>query len=257
MGPLARSVRDAAIVLNAVAGHDRRDPNSSRFPVIDFIPDDGCSIRGLRLGFPENFYFERLDSSVESAVRGVFARAQSLGAAVKPVRVPDIAALNAVGLMIQLAEASAVAEPHLEHREKFGPDVLALFDQGRLLPATDYLNAQRLRRQMRREFDRLWSEVDCLITPTTPNTAPRIGEKTIRLGGRDEDVRLATTRLVRGINVLGLPALSIPCGLGSNGLPIAVQIIGPAFEEALILRIGAALEDGGVGIPQCPAPEVL
>jgi len=70
-------------------------------------------------------------------------------------------------------------------------------------------------------------------------------------------VRLATTRLVRGINVLGLPALSIPCGLGSNGLPIAVQIIGPAFEEALILRIGAALEDGGVGIPQCPAPEVL
>ena len=257
MGPLARSVRDAAIVLNAVAGHDRRDPNSSRFPVIDFIPDDGCSIRGLRLGFPENFYFERLDSSVESAVRGVFARAQSLGAAVKPVRVPDIAALNAVGLMIQLAEAYAVAEPHLEHREKFGPDVLALFDQGRLLPATDYLNAQRLRRQMRREFDRLWSEVDCLITPTTPNTAPRIGEKTIRLGGRDEDVRLATTRLVRGINVLGLPALSIPCGLGSNGLPIAVQIIGPAFEEALILRIGAALEDGGVGIPQCPAPEVL
>jgi aspartyl-tRNA(Asn)/glutamyl-tRNA(Gln) amidotransferase subunit A len=77
------------------------------------------------------------------------------------------------------------------------------------------------------------------------------------LGGRDEDVRLAATRLVRGINVLGLPALSIPCGLGASGLPIGIQIIGPAWEEALILRIGAALEDGGVGIALRPAAEVL
>jgi aspartyl-tRNA(Asn)/glutamyl-tRNA(Gln) amidotransferase subunit A len=77
------------------------------------------------------------------------------------------------------------------------------------------------------------------------------------LGGRDEDVRLAATRLVRGINVLGLPALSIPCGLASNGLPIGIQIIGPAWEEALILRIGAALEDGGVSIPPCPAADTV
>jgi aspartyl-tRNA(Asn)/glutamyl-tRNA(Gln) amidotransferase subunit A len=257
MGPLARSVRDAALVLNAIAGYDRRDHTSSRHPVVDFIPDDGCSIRGLRIGFPGNFYFEHLDEGVERAVRAVFARAQSLGAVVKPVRVPDIAALNVVGRVIQLAEASAAAEPHLEQREKFGPDVLALLDQGRLLPATDYINAQRLRRKLSGEFDQLWAEVDCLVAPTTPNTAPRVGAATVRLGGRDEDVRLATTRLARGINVLGLPALSIPCGLGVSGLPIGVQIIGPAWEEALILRIGAALEDGGVGIPLCPTAEVL
>jgi aspartyl-tRNA(Asn)/glutamyl-tRNA(Gln) amidotransferase subunit A len=257
MGPLARSVRDAALMLNAIAGYDRRDPTSSRHPVVDFVPDDGCSIRGLRVGFPENFYFEHLDAGVERSVRGVVARAQSLGAVVTPVRVPDVAALNAVGRVIQLAEASAVAEPHLEQREKFGPDVLALLDQGRLVPATDYINAQRLRRKLGREFNKLWAEVDCLIAPTTPNTAPRIGDATVRLGGRDEDVRLATTRLVRGINVLGLPALSIPCGLGESSMPIGVQIIGPAWEEALILRIGAALEDGGVGIPLCPATEGL
>ena len=257
MGPLARSVRDAAMVLNAIAGHDRRDPTSSHHPVVDFVPDDGCSIRRLRIGFPANFYFDHLDPGVESSVRGVFARAQSLGALVKPARVPDVAALNTVGRVIQLAEASAVAEPHLEYREKYGPDVLSLFDQGRLLPATDYINAQRLRRQMSLEFDKLWAEVDCLIAPTTPIPAPRIGAATVRLGGRDEDVRLAVTRLVRGINVLGLPALSIPCGLTSNGLPIGIQIIGPPWEEALILRIGAALEDGGVGIPLCPAAKVL
>ena len=93
--------------------------------------------------------------------------------------------------------------------------------------------------------------MDCLVTPTTPNTAPRIGETTVRLGGRDEDVRLATTRLVRGFNLLGYPALSMPCGLSSSGLPIGLQIVGPPFEEALILRVGAALEDGGVAIPPC------
>ncbi len=252
MGPLSRSVRDAAIVLNAIAGHDPRDEASSRRPVVDYVPEEGCSIRGLRVGFPESFFFERLDPDVESAVRGAIARAASLGADVRPVRVPDVAALNAVGRVILLAEASAVLEPYLENRGLFGADVLALLDQGRLVAATDYINAQRLRKKMRMEFQKVWKEVDCLICAATPNTAPRIGETTVRLGGREEDVRLATTRLVRGINVLGYPALSIPCGLSGGGLPIGLQIVGPAFDEATVLRIGAALEDGGVGIPPCP-----
>ncbi len=252
MGPLTRSVRDAAIFLNAIAGRDRRDDTSSRRPTVDFVPEDGCSIRGMRLGFPENFYFERLDPEVESAVRGAMARAESLGAAVKPVLVPDIAALNAIGQVILLSEASAILEPYMDDRARFGADVLARLDQGRLIPATDYINAQRIRRKLRLEFDRLWSEVDCIFMPATPNTAPRIGENTIRLGGHDEDTRLATTRLVRGINVLGLPALSMPCGLSGAGLPVGLQIVGPAFDEATILRIGAALEDSGVTVSPCP-----
>jgi aspartyl-tRNA(Asn)/glutamyl-tRNA(Gln) amidotransferase subunit A len=186
---------------------------------------------------------------VESAVRGAVARAESLGARVIPIQVPDVAALNAVGRVILLAEASAVYDPYLQNRELFGTDVIALLDQGRLLPAVDYINAQRLRRKMLRQFELLWNTVDCVLCPTTPNTAPRIGATTIQLGGQEEDVRLATTRLVRGINVLGFPALSIPCGLSGEGLPIGLQIIGPAFEESAILRIGAALEDGGLGIP--------
>jgi aspartyl-tRNA(Asn)/glutamyl-tRNA(Gln) amidotransferase subunit A len=252
MGPLTRTVRDAGLVLNAIAGRDPRDPTTSRRPVVDFVPEDNCSIGGLRVGVPENYYFERLEEDVEWAVHAAIARAEALGARVTPVRVPDIAALNAVSRIILLAEASATLEPFLEDRGRFGPDVLALFDQGRLVPATDYVNAQRLRRRMRREFDQLWSQVDCLLVPATPNTAPRSGEATIRLGGRDEDVRLASTRLVRGINPLGLPALSLPCGVSAAGLPIGLQIVGPAFQEAAILRIGAALEDAGVGIPPCP-----
>ena len=248
MGPLTRSVRDAALVLNAIAGFDERDPASSRRPVVDYVPDEGCSLRGVRIGFPENFYFDCLDLDVESAVRGAIARAESLGAEIKQVKVPDIAALNAVARVILLCEASAVYDPYLSDRSQFGPDVLALLDQGRLVPAVDYINAQRLRRQLVAQFAKLWQSVDCLLCPTTPNTAPRIGDTKVRLGGRDEDVRLATTRLVRGINLLGFPALSIPCGLSTTGLPIGLQIVGPAFEEALVLRVGASLEDGGVGI---------
>jgi aspartyl-tRNA(Asn)/glutamyl-tRNA(Gln) amidotransferase subunit A len=252
VGPLTRTVRDAAIGLNAIAGPDRRDSTASRHPTVDYVPEAECSIRGVRIGFPVDFFFERLDPDVESAVRGAIARAESLGAVVKAVRLPDMDALNAVARVILLAEAAAVAEPYSEKRELFGADVLTLIDQGRLIAATDYVNAQRLRRKMRGEFERLWKEVDCLITPATPNAAPRIGDTTVRLGGVDEDARLAATRLARGINALGYPALAMPCGLSSAGLPVGLQIIGPAFEEALILKIGAALEDEGVGIPPFP-----
>jgi aspartyl-tRNA(Asn)/glutamyl-tRNA(Gln) amidotransferase subunit A len=253
-GPLTRSVRDAAVVLNAIAGHDRGDPGSARHPTVDFVPDEGCSIRGLRIGSPESFFFERLDPDVELSVRGAIARAESLGAVIKPVKVPDMAAMNAVARVILLCEASALLEPHLANRRQFGPDVLALLDQGRLLPATDYINAQRLRRKLQHEFAGVWSAVDCVITPTTPITAPQVGASTVKLAGREEDVRLATTRLVRSMNLLGLPALSLPCGLSADGLPVGMQIVGQPFDEALILRAGAALEDGGVGIPPCPAP---
>ena len=252
MGPLGRSVRDAALALNAIAGHDRLDPTSARRPVVDYVPDEGCDIAGVRIGFPDRFFFDRLDGDVEAAVRGGMARAEALGAEMRPVRLPDMEALNAIARIVLLAEASAVAEPYPQDRSLYGADVRALLDQGRLVPATDYINAQRLRRRMRREFNRVWNEVDCLITPATPIPAPRIGDTTVRLGGREEDVRLAATCLVRGVNALGFPALSLPCGLSAAGLPVGMQIIGPAFEEALVLRVGAALEDSGVGIPPCP-----
>jgi len=249
MGPLTASVRDAALVLNAIAGHDPRDPSSSRVAAPDFLPPENCSIRGLKIGVPENFYFERLDPEVESSVRSALAGAELLGAELRPVRVPDIDALNTVARIILLAEASSVIQPHLADRARFGTDVLALFDQGRLISAVDYIDAQRLRRRLRSEFNQLWRRVDCIATPTTPTTAPRVGENTISIGGRDEDVRLLATRFMRGINALGFPALSIPCGLSGARLPIGLQMIAPAFREDTLLTAGAALEDSGLRIP--------
>ena len=244
MGPLAPTVRDCAIVLQALAGYDPRDPACARQPVPQFVPAAGCSIRGLRIGMPENFYLERLDTDVEASVRAAFYRAESLGATIVPVRVPDIVALNAIGRVILLAEASAVLERYTQTRRgEIGTDVLALLDQGRLVPATDYIQAQRMRTAIQREFRQIWKKADCLFTPTTPITAPRIGALTVEIQGETEDVRLATTRFMRGINVLGLPALSIPCGVDRRKMPIGLQIIGKAFDEATVLRAGATLED--------------
>jgi aspartyl-tRNA(Asn)/glutamyl-tRNA(Gln) amidotransferase subunit A len=252
MGPLTRSVRDAALVLEILAGFDARDDTSSRRQVEHYTPEPACSIAGLRIGVPENFFFERVNPEVRASVNAAVARAESLGAKAVPVRVPDIAALNTVSRVILLAEASAVMEPHLAHRDRFGADVLALLDQGRFVPATDYVNAQRLRRMLQREFRKLWREVDCLFVPTSAVTAVKIGQTTVEIEGAEEDVRLANTRFLRGFNALGLPALSMPCGQDAAGLPIGLQIVGPEFGEAVILRAAAALEDSGLTIPPCP-----
>ncbi len=243
MGPLTRSVRDAGAVMNAVAGYDHRDDTSSKQPVEDYLPPPDCSIGGLRIGWPENYYLDRLDPTVKAAVEKMAARAESLGARMVPVRVPDIAAINTIGRVILMTEASAFFESLGVGREMFGPDVLSLYDQGRLLAGTDYVNAQRLRRVMQREFAKLWDRIDCVFTPTAPMGAPRIGAPSVQLGGETEDTRLASTRFVRAINVLGVPALSMPCGMTAGNLPIGLQIIGKPFAEAEILRVGAALED--------------
>jgi len=244
MGPLTRSVRDAALVLNVLAGFDPRDDTSSPRAVGQYCPSPECSIRGLRIGLPEKFFFDRIDADVEKAVRQMVQVAESLGAQVLPVSLPDLGAINAVARVILMAEASALMEPFLNsRRDDIGADVRALLDQGRFLAATDYVNAQRLRRVYQRQFNAVWDQADCLITPTTPISAPRIGAVSVLIDGEVEDTRLASTRYVRGINLLGLPALSMPCGLDRHRMPVSLQIIGPPFGEAAILLLGAALEE--------------
>ncbi len=242
MGPLTRTVRDAAIVLDAIAGYDPRDDSSSRRSVSSYAPRPEVSIKGVRIGKPDNFYFDRVEPDVRQAVEACFQLAESLGAEIVPIRVPDVAAMNAAARVILMSEASALLEPYLEKRELFGSDVLTLFDQGRLLSATDYINAQRLRRVMIREYAQIWKEVDILFTPTSPICAPKIGASTVLIDGEEEDTRMAATRFVRGFNLTGWPAISLPCGSDLTGLPIGLQIIAPAFEEAALINIAVAVE---------------
>ncbi len=241
MGPITRTSRDSALVLNAIAGFDARDDTSSKHAVDNYaaFPEDP-SLSSFRIGVPQNFFNQRLLPEVSAAFDGALERARSLGATLVPVHVPDPAEINAAGRIILLSEASAVMQRFADRRADFGSDVRALLDQGALLSATDYINAQRLRRVCQREFAQLWRSVDAILTPTAPIGPPLIGQQTISIQGLDEDVRLATTRFVRPINVLGIPGLSVPMTQGSfiGGL----QILGKPFAESRVLQIGSALE---------------
>jgi aspartyl-tRNA(Asn)/glutamyl-tRNA(Gln) amidotransferase subunit A len=240
MGPLTRTVRDAALLLQAIAGTDSRDDTSSRRPVEAYMPPVDASLKGLRIGWPVNFFFDRVQPDVASAVGRAGRLAEDSGAHVITIQLPDMQAMNTVGRVILLCEASAVLGR--VDRESLGEDVRLLVEQGLLLAATDYIDAQRLRRIMQRAFSRIWEEVDCFITPATPITAPPIGATEVEIAGEREDVRMASTRFARALNVLGLHAISIPCGLDDRGMPIGLQIISKAFSEAQLLHIAAGFE---------------
>jgi len=232
VGPLARTVRDAATCFNVMAGRHRAP---------------GRTLSGVRIGIPKTFFFDLVDAEVLSSVRDASECATRNGAELIDLAVPDIEAINAVGRLVLLAETATVWRRYLNRSQDFGLDVLAGIEQGSLIPAADYLDAQRLRRVLAKEFEKVWEKVDILLTPATPTTAPRIGELNIEIDGVREDVRLASTRLVRPFNVLGWPALAMPCGKSAAGLPIGLQLVAAAGKDDDLLAIAEALERCGAG----------
>ncbi|MGH9558909.1 MAG: amidase [Bryobacteraceae bacterium] len=232
VGPMTGTVRDAAIAFQAMC----ENPTG-------FIPPARASIAEFKIGLPTNFYFDRIDAEVAAAIRSAVQTVAALGARIVEIRVPDMEAINTVGRVLLLVEAVANLRPYLSRRGDFGADVLALLDQGRLISGADYVDAQRLRRMQIREFSKLWSEVDCIFIPATPTPAPKIGERTCEIGGVVEDVRIAGTRFMRPANVLGIPALAMPCGFTRATLPVGLQILAPPMQEDRLLQIGAAMED--------------
>ena len=232
VGPLAGSVRDAALVFSLIATHGS-----------GYVPPPHADLRGMRIGVPDTFFIENIAPDVMLSFRAAVQTAAALGAHVTEVRLPDAGALNVIGRVVQLAEVSGLLASYLDRRADFGADVLALLEQGRLIGAADYVNAQRARTLLARDFAKIWMHLDCLMTPATPMTAPKIGQMSVAFGPLDEDVRSAATRLARPFNVLGWPALAMPCGFSSEDLPIGLQLIAPARQEDTLLQAGAALED--------------
>jgi aspartyl-tRNA(Asn)/glutamyl-tRNA(Gln) amidotransferase subunit A len=236
VGPLTRTVRDASLVMNAIAGFDRRDDTSSGQPVPDYVPGSGdVSLSGSRIGIPENFFNEGVSPAVASAFDHALKSAEKRGAKLVPVTVPAPGEINVVGRLILLVEASAAMEPYLARRSDFGADVLTLLDQGQLISGADYVNAQRLRRLYQKRWAAVWEHSDVVFTPTVPIEAPLIGQTAVA----GEDVRSVSTRFARPFNVLGLPAVSVP--LPASGLPVGLQIVGKAFEERQIIAMATSL----------------
>lgn len=242
VGPLGSCVEDCALVMNAIAGSDPLDASSARLPAPDFNLPKPPDLKGVRIGMPKNFFFESVDDEIASAVRNSISQMERRGASVVEVQIPNLHDATAAARIVQLSETASLYASY-EDPMLFGEDVWNLIQQGKMIAAHEYVNAQRIRTLFRRDFDALWQEIDVLAGPTTPIPAPRLTDTAVQIGGKNEDARIASTRLVRAINFLGEPALSIPCGTTSGGLPMGLQLISAPFSEPKLLQIARTIEE--------------
>jgi aspartyl-tRNA(Asn)/glutamyl-tRNA(Gln) amidotransferase subunit A len=243
-GPMARSVEDAAIMLQAVSGYDPRDRTSIERPVPDFTASLHDGVSGLRLGVPSNYYFDNVDPEVRAAVDAAIRLLAGQGAELVPVELPHIEYALPAEFAIVFGEASSFHQRYLrEHPERYTPEVRILLEAGELLPAPVYVKAQRARALIQQGFREAFEaqRLVALLAPTLPATAARHGQQVYDYGD-PEPITISCVRLSCPANLTGLPALSVPCGFSSEGLPVGLQIIGRPFDEPTVLRVGQAYQ---------------
>ena len=259
IGPMAHSAYDVSLVLEAIAGHDPKDSTSRVEPAQNYSGRlrESENLRGLRIGIPKEYFVEGLDPAVETALRTAIKQVESLGAETVEVSLPHTQYAIPVYYLILFAEASSnlakydgirfglsarntgdLMDVYLKTREAgFGAEtkrriMLGTFALSAGYYDAYYLKAQKVRTLIRQDFEKAFETCDALITPVSPTTAFRIGEKITN----PLDMYLSDVFVV-AVNLAGIPALSVPCGI-SNGLPIGMQIIGPHLSEETLLRIG-------------------
>lgn len=243
VGPLARTVRDVAILLDAIDGEDPRDRTTVRQTVRDYTSKIEAGVSGLRLGVLSPQVSELIDSEVRAAVDQACATLEGEGASLGEVKLPDLTQARTVMWAIAGPEAAEYHRPYLSGRaEEYHPIVRTLLEIGQFIPATEYVHAQRVRQRMIEEVRSAFADIDALVLPAVPVPAYRIGQQTVHIDGHEEDVLAVVTRYTALFNLTGQPALVVPCGFSSTGLPIGLQITGKAFDEATVLRVGRAYE---------------
>jgi aspartyl-tRNA(Asn)/glutamyl-tRNA(Gln) amidotransferase subunit A len=237
VGPLAASVEDAAIVLQAIAGFDPADVTSAEVSVLDYVSGLKEDVKHLRVGIARAHFFEDLDPEVASAMEHALSGIESLGAQLKEVSLEI-----STDRTVQAAESYAYhAENVDKNTESYQAETIRRIRTGKDISAADYIQQRSALEHMRRNIREVFADVDLLIMPTTPMPAPTIAE----LKKNPEALRPAELRLLRNtrpFNVWGLPAISVPCGFTQNGLPIGLQIAGPHWREDLVLRLAYPYE---------------
>ena len=238
IGPLAATVEDAAIVLQAIAGYDSRDITSVDVPVADYGSTLREGVKGVRVGVPRAYFYEDLDAEVAAAMEHAVEGLQSLGAELRDLH-PDVP----TDRRLQMAEAYAFhAENVAKSPELYLPETLRRIRAGEDVSAGEYIQKRREQDEARRNIRAVFADVDVLVTPTMPMPAPAIAD----LKANPEELRPAELRLLRNtrpFNVWGLPAISVPCGFTESGLPIGMQIAAPHWREDLVLRVAHAYEE--------------
>ncbi len=238
VGPIARSAEETAPVLRAMAGVDSADESTSNRPVPDYTRDLPKQIRGLRIGIPQNWFFESLHPDVAEKVTAAIDRLAALGAKRVEVTLPLMREVLGAHRAILYSEAASAFEPYLrESSEKLSPDIRTNLQVGRFIPAVDYLKGQRVRRLVRRDWAKIFERIDCLITPAAATAATKFGQSNMELSNGELPLINAYLDMTLPFNVSGQPALSVPCGFSSDNLPIGLQLAGRPFAEGMLLRI--------------------
>ncbi len=249
-GPMARSVRDVAALYRAIAGYDAADPACADEPLEDPLAAIESGARGLRLGLPRDGFDDAADPEVARLVRGAVAAIEREGASVVEVPFPPSEELLATQRTIISVDAAAYHAAHLAHdAARIGEDVLARLRSGERVSSREYALARRRRDEIRREVVGLFARCDVLVTPTTAIAAPLVNEADTTEMRAEHDgtpaaVRTAArlTALTSPFNLTGLPAVSVPCGLTADGLPVGVQLVAGPWREATVLRAARAYE---------------
>jgi len=243
VGPLARTVEDCALLLGLMAGADPEDLTASTTAVPDYVAATTGAIKGVKIGVPTAFYVDDLDADVARILDDTIAVLKREGAQIVPVELPDQRQLTAACQLVIAVEAAAFHKRWLiERPQDYGPQVLMRLQNGLAIPGVSYLEAMRWRGPALSAHLAATADVDAVIAPVAPVAAPTIAESDVGNSPDAESVIQRLTRFTRPINYLGLPALAIPCGFTSKGLPVAMQLIGRSFDEATLLRIGAAFQ---------------
>ena len=261
VGPMTKEVRDCAFMLESIASYDPADSTSANRPVPQYSASLTGDVKGLRIGIPKEYFVSGIQPAVEQAVRTAVRQLERNGAAISEISLPHTEYAVAVYYIVATAEASSnlarydgmryghrarakdLTETYMLSRaEGFGPEVKRRIILGTYALSAGYydayyLKAQRVRTLIKRDFDEAFKSCDVIIAPTAPTTAFKIGEKT-----QDPLQMYLSDIYTISVNLAGLPALSLPCGFDSEGLPIGLQIIGKQFDESTILAVAYAYE---------------
>ena len=245
VGPLARTVRDAALMLGVIAGVDPLDATTSGRPVPDYVAGLDGPVSGLRVGVAGGFYADGLDPAVAAALAEAVSVLGAAGARVEAIAAPDPGPIVAACSNVMVcAEAAVIHSRILKERPgELQPAVRDRMAPGLTVTAQQYLQGQRLRARLTREFiDAVFSRVDVLVAPTIPEPAPALAQ--VKAGSTADVIKRMGrfSRLTRAFNALGVPALSLPCGAAPDGRPVAMQLVGRPFDEATLLRLASAYE---------------
>jgi aspartyl-tRNA(Asn)/glutamyl-tRNA(Gln) amidotransferase subunit A len=245
VGPLARSVADAALLLGLLAGRDPLDATSSAHRVEDFNAALRKPIRKFRLGRPREYFWEKLDGEVRRATEAAVRDLEKHGATIHEISLPHLSECADAAANISLAETrygheSAGYFP--AHAEEYSEEVRQRIDAGGKVTATQVLAGLDVQKRVRADFDAAFQTVDAIVAPTVPVPAPPIGAEYVEVDGEQIGVRAALVGMNRPANFTGHPAISVPCGFTRDGLPVGLQLVGRRFDESTLLRIAFAYE---------------